>query len=145
TCRVQSKLGTNDFTPMIARSTDGGSTWSDEHPIWPELEGRSSLFCSVSRAPSGELFLYGIRTPIDAPGESFWSEATQGLKQNELIWATSIDGGWTWTETVAVPMPIPGSAEAPGALCATGAGPWLVPYSPYPTFDRDVAVDRSQV
>jgi hypothetical protein len=145
TFMVQSKLGTNDFTPVIARSTDGGLTWSDERPIWPELSRRSSLFCSVSRAPSGELFLYGTRTPIDAPGESFWSEATQGLKQNELVWARSRDGGRTWSAPTAIPMPIPGSAEAPGPLCVTRRGRWLTCYAPYNTFDPGARVDRSQV
>src|SRR5687767_14514922 len=80
----QTAMGVNDFVPMLARSNDGGRTWSEQGAIWPELGARWSIFCSISRAPSGELFLFGIRVPIDTPGESFWSGATQGLKQNEL-------------------------------------------------------------
>ena len=145
TFMVQSKLGANDFVPMIARSTDGGLSWRDERPIWPELSQRSSLFCGVSGTPSGELFLYGTRTPIDAAGESFWSELTQGLKQNELVWARSGDGGRRWSQPAPIPMPIPGAAEAPGPMCVTRAGAWIVCYAPYNTFDPQVQVERRQV
>ena len=78
---------------MQAFSGDGGETWQEPRPIWPHLQDRFSIFCSVSRAPTGELFLYGTRTPIDTPGESFWSDALQGMKDNDIIWARSFDGG----------------------------------------------------
>jgi len=145
TFMVQSKLGVNDFVPLLARSSDGGATWSEPRPIWPHLTSRWSLFVSVSRAPSGELFLYGIRTPIDIRGEPFWSEATQGLKQNDLVWASSDDGGRCWSEPTGIALPIPGSAEAPGPLCVTRSGRWLACYAPYPTFDPGVEVDRAQI
>lgn len=142
---VQEVSARNDFKMMLTRSRDGGATWTDERPIWPHLHARWSIFGSISRAPNGDAFLFGSRTPIDVPGESCWSDATQGLKQNELIWAVSTDGGRAWTEPAVIPMPIPGSAEAPGALCVTRAGEWHVCYSPYNTFDPAVAVDRNQV
>jgi hypothetical protein len=78
-------------------------------------------------------------------GEPFWSDTTQGLKQNELIWSRSTDGGATWTEPTVIPMPIPGAAEAPAAMCITLSGRWLAPYSPYSTFDPHLRVDRNQV
>lgn len=142
---VQSKLGVNDFLPVLSRSHDGGVTWEEAQPVWPHLAERWSIFCSISRAPDGELFLYGIRIPIDRPGESFWSEATQGIKANELIWARSDDEGRSWTEPREIPMPIAGSAEAPGAMCVTRSGRWLACYAPYHTFDPQVRVDRNQV
>lgn len=142
---VQSKLGVNDFKPMICRSIDGGRTWSAPEFIWPHLHERFSSSCAISRAPNGDLHLYGKRTPIDQPGESAWSDATQGLKQNELYWSRSTDDGKTWSEPAIIPMPIPGSAEAPGALTVTRGGRWLACYAPYNTFDPRLVVDRSQV
>jgi hypothetical protein len=144
-CMLSAKLGTNDFLPMLLRSTDRGLTWQEQGPIWPHLQDRWSLFVSISRDAAGGLFLFGSRTPIDQPGESFWSDATQGLKQNELIWAQSVDMGRTWSEPAVIPMPIPGAAEAPGALCVTRRGRWLAPYSPYNTLDSKVVVERNQV
>ncbi len=141
---AQSKLGVNDFVPMIAESRDLGRTWSVARPVWPELRGRYSLFCSISGSRSGELFLYGSRTRIDAPGESFWSDATQGLKANDLFIARSQDGD-RWTEPASFPLPEPGAAECPGALCVTRSGRWVCCYSPYNTFDRDVRVTRDRV
>ncbi len=145
TYALHSALGINDFAPALSRSTDGGITWEEQGPIWPHLRNSRSITGSVSRSPSGKLFLYGISIPIDRPGESFWSNETQGLKQNELFWAASENGGRTWTEPRRIPLPIPGSAEAPGALCVTRRGRWLACYAPYNTFDPGVVVDRQQV
>lgn len=142
---VSSALGINDFVPMLSRSNDGGETWVEQGPLWPHLKTSESNFVSVSRAPSGTLFAYGISTPISQPGESFWSDATQGLKQNRLCWARSDDNGRSWTEPKTISMPIPGSAEAPGPMCVTRSGKWLACYAPYNTFDPDLKVDREQI
>ncbi|MDQ2945120.1 MAG: glycoside hydrolase [Acidobacteriota bacterium] len=142
---VQSKLGINDFVPMQSRSRDGGLTWEEAQPIWPNLAHDFSIFCSVSGSPSGELFLYGIQIPIDQRGETFWSNATQGMKDNQLFWARSTDSGRSWTEPVTIPKPISGSAEAPGPMCVTGSGRWLTCYAPYNTFDPAVIIERNQV
>jgi len=145
TYMVQEALGRNDFKPFLSRSADQGRTWTEKGPIWPHLQERFSIFGSVSRSPQGELLFFGTRTPIDAPGESFWLDATQALKQNELVWAASTDNGRTWLDPLLIPMPIPGAAEAPGPLCATGQGDWVCCYSPYRTFDPAVEVDCRQV
>lgn len=143
-CMFQDKLGQNDFVPMLFHSPDGGQTWRERGAIWPHLQSTWSIFANISNGADGRLFLFGSRTPIDSPGEPFWSEATQGLKQNELIWADSRDGGKTWRDPQPIPMPIPGAAEAPGALQVLKSGRWIAPYSPYRTFDPNVEVDRGQ-
>lgn len=145
TYMVQTKLAINDFIPVLARSTDGGKTWRETGAVWPGLIGKWSLFVSVSRDQSGRLFLFGSRCPIDTPGESFWSDATQGLKQNEMIWADSTDHGLTWSQPRVIGNLMPGSAEAPGAMAVTSKGIWVGPYSPYNTFDPALKVEREQV
>ena len=145
TFMVQSALGINDFVPLLSRSRDKGKTWVEEGPLWPELQDKFSLFGSVSRSPSGELFFFGTSTNIDRRGESFWSDATQGMKQCDLFWAKSVNSGRSWTPPTVIPMQIPGTAEAPGAMCITRDGRWLVCYAPYNTFDPKVVVDRNQV
>lgn len=142
---AQAATGLNDFKPMLARSTDGGASWSEARMIWPELQDRCSIFGSVSISSRGELYYYGMRTPIDRPGELAWSEVTQGLKQNELVWSRSRNGGLDWEPLRVIPMPIPGSAEAAGPMCVTRAGDFVCCYAPYNTFDPALKVDKAQV
>lgn len=142
---LQEKLGLNDFKPAISRSKDNGKTWTEQGFIWPHLCDQYSIFGSISRGQNGDCFFYGSRTPIETPGESFWCDETKGMKQNELIWAKSTDGGLRWTEPAVIPMPIPGSAECPGAMFITKNGNWLCCYSPYNTFDPTVVVEQNQV
>ena len=145
TYMVQSRLGCNDFRPMTARSADGGATWRDVRPMWPDLAGGWSIFGSLSRAPRGDLFFFGTRTRIDTPGEPFWSDEAQGMKQNEPLWSRSSDDGMTWADPELIPMPIPGAAEAAGPMCVTEGGRWLCCYSPCNAFDPYSQVDRGQV
>ena len=145
TYMVQSKLGINDFVPTISRSADQGRTWVEQGPIWPQLEDRFSYFVSVSRAPSGDLFLYGLEIPIHERGETFWNDATQGMKQNRLAWSRSSDSGRTWTDPRPIELPTAGSAEAPGPLCVLGEGRWVACYAPYNSFDPEVNVDRGRI
>jgi sialidase-1 len=145
TYMVRSGAGVSDFVPWQARSADGGRTWTDEGRVWPELDGPESISCALSRAPNGDLFLYGTITPVDQPGESWWDNERAAMKQNDIFWARSRDGGRTWTRPTVIPMPIPGGAEAPGPLTVLRDGRWVVCYAPYNTFDRDLVVDRNQI
>jgi Neuraminidase (sialidase) len=142
---TQRSLGMNDYEMMISRSHDNGVTWTKPTVIWPRLHGIYSTCCSISRSDAGTLFLYGMRTPVGCPGESNWCEATQGMKQNELIYSLSDDNGYTWSDPSVIPMPISGSAEAPGPMRVLKNGRWIAPYSPYNTFDPDLIVQRNQV
>lgn len=142
---AQAALGLNDFKPMLCRSTDGGLTWSEPRLLFPALAERYSIFGSISGAPNGDCYFYGMRTPIDQPGEAAWSPATQGLKQNDLVWSRSADGGATWSPFAVIPKPTLGSVEAPGALCVTRGGELIGCYAPYPTFDPAVSVQKNQV
>jgi hypothetical protein len=142
---TRSAAGIADYTVNVARSVDGGRTWTGHAPIWPDRVGRASMSMALSRAPSGDLYLYGTTTPVDRPGESWWDGERQALKQNELVWARSRDGGQAWSRPAVIPMPIPGSAEAPGPLTVTRGGRWIAAYAPYKTFDRAVLVDRNQI
>jgi len=141
---IQSAMGSNDFVPHLARSHDGGVTWQQYGPIWPDLAAAWSILVTGSRAPNGDLYLFGSRCPIDVPEETFWCEETQGLKQNELVWSRSSDDGATWTEPAVIPMPVAGAAEAPAPMCVSRNGRWLCCYSPYNTFDSSLTVDRSK-
>lgn len=141
---VQSGLGINDFKVALMRSCDG-KKWQDMSFPWKHISDEYSLFGSMSRSAEGEIFFSGTRTRINIPGESFWQEENQGLKENELIYAFSADDGRTWSEFFVIEKPVAGAAEAPGAMCITGKGSWHICYSPYNTFETNLSVERNQV
>ncbi len=142
---VQEALGQNDFKQVIVRSRDGGRTWSKPAYLWPNLHDEYAQIGSISQAPDGTSFISGIRIPIDEPGESFWLDETEGIKQNAMFWASSANQCMNWTDPVPIVLPSSGSAEAPGALSVMRDGTWICCYSPYNTFDPSVKVDRNRV
>lgn len=141
---TMSGSGINDLVPMLSRSQDG-SVWEEQGPVWPALTDKFALFCSIGKGPDGTLFLYGFRTSIDEPGETFWQGDNHGMKKNELIWAQSTDDGRTWTDPAVIHTPFEGSHEAPGAMSVTARGEWIGVFAPYNTFDRGLNVRRNRI
>ncbi|HOL34527.1 MAG TPA: sialidase family protein [bacterium] len=141
---IQSGLGINDFKPLLTYSKDG-KFWQKPVLLWKEYLNQYSIFGSISKSPDGKLFFYGTRTKIDSRGESFWCQATQGLKENELVYAISEDNGRNWSNLFVIPKPFRCAAEAPGAMCITRKGLWHACFSPYNTFDPGLIVQRNQV
>lgn len=142
---LQSGISMNDFVPYQAVSSDGGVNWQISEPIWPELKDRYSINSSISRAPNGDMFLFGSRTPRNKPKESFWCQETLGILLNEMIWSRSEDNGQTWSNPKTIKTPYPGSVESPAPLCITRSGRWVAPYAPHNTFDPAVKVDLQHV
>ncbi len=144
---VHTDLMVNDFAPVLCRSQDGGQSWSDPERIWPHLESSFSISGSISQSSldSKHLFYYGSRCPIDTPGEASFDPTRDAIKDNQLIWAESTDGGNHWTDPMVIERPIPGSSEAPGPICCLANGDLIGCYVPYNTFDPDVQVQRNQV
>jgi hypothetical protein len=141
----RSGAGTSDYALLLARSADGGATWRELGPVWPEDAGRVSVTASVRAAPDGDLFLFGALTRIDDPAASWWDPERGAMAANDLFWSRSQDGGRSWSARRTIPMPFPAAAEAPGPMLVTRSGRWLACYAPYPTFDRGLEVDRRQV
>ena len=141
----QSALGINDFTPTISRSADGSATWTESGPVWPEHAGKLSIFCSISRGPGPDLFLFGKYWQIDVPGERFVGDDPMSIKPNRLCWSRSGDDGRTWDGLHSMAVPQPCAAEAPGPMLVTRSGRWLGPYSPNPVIDQKEPADLAQV
>ena len=68
---VQSKLGVNDFFPLIARSNDNGRSWGEGEPMWPHHAAAYSIFGAITPTPvAGELLYFGARYVIGC-GDGF--------------------------------------------------------------------------
>ena len=58
TFMINSCGGANDFVPMIAYSKDA-KEWTPAEKVWPQLEGKDSLFGSVRRGSDGKFSISG--------------------------------------------------------------------------------------
>jgi hypothetical protein len=83
--------GSNAHDLLLARSTDGGDTWSRVQLA--TLAGSASGKWSVLSGTSG----CTIRTASDGTVYVFWLGWNQQLKQNGIYMATSSNGGATFT------------------------------------------------
>jgi len=122
-----------DVHPHLARSTDGGATWSLEGPMWPkDPDGRRSATCRISRTADGELVGVGALFDRSNPEEGLTNPATDGFTPMELILTRSSDGGRTWRGPFVVEPPLEGPAFE---VCATvrelAPDRWVIPVSPW--------------
>lgn len=142
---VYSALGSNDMKPVLARSSDGGTTWSPPALMWPDAAQRWSIFGAIGRGRDDELLLYGSRWSIDHPGESFWCTKTHSMKQNQLVWARGTDQGRRWSPLREIPHPIPGAAELANPLVLTRGNRLVGCYSPKRVMGDDCLLPVNRV
>ena len=138
---LNSKGGANDFVPMIAYSADG-VLWTEAKPVWPELEGKKSVFVSLRGAGDGQVCLAGKAWDIAYPGEAFWSDEAAGMKDNKLVFSLTSDAH-AFPLPTEVDVPFYGSAEQPGGMLAEDGGKLTMIYSPYPTIERKEPADTN--
>lgn len=139
TFMLNSKSGGNDFVPMIAYSADG-AVWTEAKPVWPELEGKKSVFVSLRGAGDGQVCLAGKAWDTAYPGEPFWSDEAAGMKENKLVFSISSDGH-SFPLPTEVDVPFYSSAEQPGGMLAENGGKLTMIYSPYPTIEKKEEAD----
>jgi len=140
TFMINSFSGANDFVPMAAVAEEGLS-FGEAHKIWPELEGKWSLFGSVRRGGDGKYSFSGQVFPISHKGEAFWSDEAMGMKENMVFHSIS-DGGEAFPLPEMTELPYYASAEQPGGLLTDADGTMTMIYSPYPTIEKREAVDN---
>ena len=143
TYMTQTKMGSNDFVPMVSYSSDG-ETWSEGKALWPHFKGSKSPFISARFMPDGRISVAGMCFEIDEPGETFWSDEAKGMKENRLLWCIS-DDGRIFPEPNFLELPYYGSAEQPGGLLVKPSGEMIMVYAPYPTIEKRGEVLTNQL
>lgn len=129
TYNVESKIGINDFAPMVSYSDDG-IHWTEGKYLWPQYIGKMSVYGSVRKTLDGRVCFAGVCMPITEPGQAYWSDELGAMLENKLIFSIS-DDGYTFPDITEVDLPFYGSAENPGGMLVDADGTIRIIYSPY--------------
>jgi len=115
----------------VARSTDGGLTWTVTGTILPPGNAPySSNHLKLSLSNDGRtVYAYGSRS-YRRPEQTF------GQGRNEAVVCRSTDGGRTWTAPQIIPMPGDCALEVSFSIVPLASGRLLAPAALLPAQDR---------
>ena len=143
TYNVQTKIGSNDFAPMVSYSKDG-IHWTEGKYLWPQYLGKKSVYGSVRKTLDGRICFGGTCTPITEPGQSYWSDELGAMLENKLIFSISEDG-YSFPDITEVTLPLYGSAENPGGMLVDKDGTIMILYAPYRAIEGKEGTDVCQL
>ena len=139
----QTKLGSNDYAPMIAYSEDG-EHWSEAKYVWPELVGKKCIYGAVRNTLDGRVCIGGFVFPSCSDEDSYWSDEVGGMLENKLIISIS-DDGYNFPLPTEVELPYYGSAENPGGALVDRDGSISILYAPYKTIEQREEVKLNHI
>lgn len=118
-----------DYATHLARSTDGGQTWSPPARLFHETLPRpTSHSVRISRTRDGSLLAAGARFYRDDAEEGLVNRANLGYVEIDLIQLASADRGRSWTGPLRVEPPLVGPAfETCHGIVELRDGRWLWP------------------
>jgi len=136
-----------DVHTHVARSTDGGKSWTQPEPMWPlDAECRKSSTCRISAMGDGELVGFGALFDRSKADEGLGNSATQGFVPTEMMITRSSDGGRTWQGPTIFEPPIVGPAfEVCATIRAINSDKWVVPSSTWPDWDGNAPSGRKAI
>lgn len=120
-----------DYRTYIARSGDGGKTWTAPQPLFQDkVARRSTHSVRVGAVADGTLVGFGGRFYRDDVTEGLVNRANLGYVPMDLFLLRSSDGGHTWQapEPLAPPLVGPGF-EMCHRLVELVDGRWVIPTS----------------
>jgi len=146
-------LETPDTHPELARSLDGGRSWSLEGPVDTQRPERlaPTEIGFISRDDKGTLLCSGSHFPRDPadPDGALIHPKTIGMRANRIVWRRSTDAGRTWSSPTMIPPPFPCPLEIPTGLLALDGRTYLQSFATWKRWDGSepcghrVAVIRS--
>jgi hypothetical protein len=137
---------------IMAKSTDGGRHWTRAQPILPATDLCNAFEPSIGRcvedgiggarddlgpSPSVDI-ANGAPTGADATNQivNAWADGREGLNHERVMFATSSDGGASWTAPRAIETAGDRGYYAAPAISPNGADVWVV-YNAFTTPFRD--------
>jgi hypothetical protein len=124
----------------IARSTDGGASWTLEGPIYPGTPERlTSDSCRLTACPGGEVVAFMVRADrSEHPEEGLANPENIGFVPTELLLLRSRDYGRTWSAPARLEPPLVGpSFELCSPITPLRDGRWLLPTSTWRGWNGD--------
>jgi hypothetical protein len=145
----------------MAKSTDGGRHWTRAQPIFPATDLCNAFEPSIGRcvedgiggarddlgpSPSVDI-ANGAPTGADATNQivDAWADGRDGLNNEHVLFASSTDGGATWTAPAAIETAGDRGYYAAPAISPNGTDVWVV-YNAFTTpFRNDTTSPRNLV
>lgn len=120
-----------DYRTYIARSSDGGASWSDPVRLMTDPPGRPTTHTiRISRTADGALVGLGCLAYRDNPRLGLVNRENLGYTDMRLFVVTSGDAGRTWEEPRLIEPPLVGPAfEMCHWIVELSDGRWLAPTS----------------
>ena len=107
---------------QLARSNDGGISWTCEGPILAKAEDPTRTnSLRLSRTADCTVLAYGQRNYPDSAGSEF------GRIRNEPVLCRSTDGGRTWSDPEVIQTGLDGPFEISNPIVVLDSGRWLAP------------------
>jgi len=146
---------------LMATSTDGGAHWTQAKPIFPATDLCTGFEPAIGRcvedgiggarddlgpAPSVDI-ANGAPTGADATNQiiNSWADGRAGLNHEQVLFASSTNGGATWTAPRAIETAGDRGYYAAPAISPNGTDAWVV-YNAYTTpFRNDTTSPRNLV
>ena len=128
--RVGQALYSDDSTVARLRSTDGGTTWTEEGLVWdPRNEDVPHIYSGPlgTALADGTLLVIGQRLPRSSDEYSLrFNPATGGVKPFDIFLQRSQDRGHTWSEPEVLDLRGAGIVDAPSSIIELNDGRWFL-------------------
>jgi hypothetical protein len=146
---------------LMAKSVDGGAHWTQARPIFPATDLCNGFEPAIGRCvedgvggarddlgpdPSVDI-ANGAPTGADATNQivNAWADGRDGLNHEHVLFASSTDGGATWTAPTTIETPGDRGYYAAPAISPDGSDAWVV-YNAFTTpFRNDTTSPRNLV
>lgn len=126
-----------DMTTIAVISTDNGDSWQKIGPIYDKTR-ESKLttdYLKMTVITPSHWVAFGYRFDRGEADSPVGNPATGGLRNSEVIWFETVDGGQTWTGPKHIAHTMGKSTEASSPLVILQDGSWVTPISCFADWD----------
>ncbi len=125
-----------DCTSYIARSEDGGETWSEPVPMFDKSGEAYPLSDCCKLAWTGDrLTALGMQYHRKDVRVPIGNEKTGGVLDSDVFYAESFDLGRTWSPRQIIPMDWGNHTEATAPVTVAADGSYVSPVTNFPAWD----------